>query len=143
MKECFKCKVEKPLSEFYVHKGTSDGHLGKCKECTKRDARKNRISNLENVRKYDRERSNKEHRKELRKRIATDYRKNNPDRAKAVSKLNKAVANGTIVPWPCCAIPECQDKPEAHHPDYSRPLDVVWLCRHHHRRAHHDYKLTE
>jgi hypothetical protein len=25
---------------------------------------------------------------------------------------------------------------EAHHPDYSSPLDVVWLCRRHHTDLH-------
>ena len=28
------------------------------------------------------------------------------------------------------------DKAEAHHEDYSRPLDVVWLCSLHHHRRH-------
>lgn len=45
MKKCFKCNIEKPLSEFYVHKLMVGGHLGKCKDCTKNDT-KNRTLEL-------------------------------------------------------------------------------------------------
>lgn len=37
MKKCFKCGIEKPLDAFYVHPQMGDGHLGKCKDCTKKD----------------------------------------------------------------------------------------------------------
>lgn len=49
-KECFICHKIKPLSEFYVHKEMTDGHLNKCKECTKAYMRSR------DTREYDRNR---------------------------------------------------------------------------------------
>jgi len=46
MKKCFKCGKEKPLSEYYKHKQMADGHLGKCKDCTKYDTQKNLTEKL-------------------------------------------------------------------------------------------------
>jgi len=41
MKKCFKCEIEKPLSDYYKHKQMLDGHLNKCKDCTKQDTKNN------------------------------------------------------------------------------------------------------
>ena len=64
------------------------------------------------------------------------YRVRNRDKVAAHNAVNKAILRGKLVPWPVCALPECEDKPEAHHPDYERPLDVVWLCSSHHKEVH-------
>jgi hypothetical protein len=35
-----------------------------------------------------------------------------------------------------CEVPSCEEVGQAHHDDYSRPLDVRWLCRVHHEALH-------
>lgn len=53
---------------------------------------------------------------------------------RAYKLVNKALADGTITRRPC---KECGSvDSHAHHEDYSRPLDVIWLCRTHHNQLH-------
>lgn len=137
MKKCFKCGLEKPLSEFYKHKMMADGHLNKCKECTKRDVALHRKDNIEKIREYDRGRAKLPHRVALRTENAADYRKRFPERAKANAAVARALRDGRLKKLPCflCG----QTDVEGHHPDYSRPIDVVWLCTKHHRDIHLAY----
>ena len=134
MKTCFKCHQQKPLEEFYKHPQMADGYLNNCKVCKKRESIERRFGDRrEYVLEYDRQRAKAPHRKEQKKRINLEYYKNFKDRKKAGTKLRYAVAKGLIQPMPCLC---CGEKAEAHHPDYSRPLDVVWLCPSHHKQAH-------
>lgn len=148
-KRCFRCLCIKPIAEFYRHAAMGDGHLNKCKDCAKADVLQHRNQNLERIRAYDRLRASVPHRAAARKEYAKSPagRQSHqralkasalrfPDRARARVALNNAVRHGKVNPWPVCAIPECNGKPEAHHPDYSAPLAVVWLCNSHHREAH-------
>lgn len=48
------------------------------------------------------------------------------------------IRTGLIVKKPC-AIEGCDLPSEMHHPDYTLPLKIVWLCRKHHRRHHEDF----
>ena len=129
MKTCFKCGQGKPASEFYKHSGMKDGRLGKCKECTKRDAMEHRDANLEKVRAYDRERGSRITNEQQRR-----YRKKNAEKNGARRKVAYAIMRGYLVPRPC---EKCgSEKTHAHHDDYSKPLDVRWLCPPHHREIH-------
>jgi hypothetical protein len=132
-KECFKCKIVKPLDEFYKHKMMADGHVNKCKECNKKDVAKHRLENLERIREYDRKRSKLKHRVEQRKEITKKWIEDFPEKRFAQKKLGYAIKSGKIKKQPCWV---CGETAEAHHPDYSRPLDVVWLCTAHHRQTH-------
>jgi hypothetical protein len=133
-KRCFKCGCEKPLEGFYKHAMMADKHLNKCKECTKKDVAQHRLEHIAEIRAYDRRRAALPHRAEGRKQRAKEYPKRFPKRKAATSTLSNAVRDGKVKKQPCWVCGE--QKAEAHHPDYDRPLDVVWLCVPHHRQAH-------
>jgi hypothetical protein len=59
-------------------------------------------------------------------------------RARATARM--AVARGTMRIEPCSRCGAA--KAERHHPDYSRPLEVVWLCTPCHRAEHKAQKLA-
>lgn len=127
MKVCFKCKQSKPRSDFYRHPQMGDGLLGKCKECTKLDATATRLAKIDHYRAYDRARGNRQ------VGYGRVYREKHPDRRAAQIALGSAVKAGKVIPQPCLL---CGEKAEAHHTDYSLPLDVIWLCPAHHKQAH-------
>jgi hypothetical protein len=41
-----------------------------------------------------------------------------------------------------CVIEGCQSIGERHHPDYSKPEEIIWICREHHRRKMHAGKCS-
>ena len=133
MKTCFKCGVAKDLSEFYRHNEMADGHLGKCKDCTKRDVTENRNRNLKRIREYDRMRARTKKHADRNRKWAID----NPEKVRAQQYLHNWTARGKIKKPDICEL--CGEKPlriVGHHTDYSKPLDVMWLCDRCHRNWH-------
>lgn len=129
-KRCFKCQTVKPLEEFYAHPRMADGRLNKCKACTKLDVRANYRTNKGHYQRYERGRAKDP------KRVAkaAECLRNNPVKRRARRAVHNAVRDGRLSPLPCevCGCLQVQ----GHHEDYSKPLDVAWLCFEHHRARH-------
>lgn len=145
MKKCFKCGKEKPLSEFYKHPQMGDGHLGKCKECATRDSQERYLEKRKDMEWFlsERERSReKSHRlnyqshytPEQKKEIMRRFKENHPDKIRAANLVANAIRDNRLKKRPCEI---CGDnKVQAHHEDYSKPLEVRWLCIKHHNERH-------
>jgi hypothetical protein len=134
-KTCFKCGAEKPLAEFYKHKRMADGHLNKCKECTKSDVHKHRHGKgRERVLTYDRERGSRMTADDLRA-----YRAKNPEKYAAHRAVTNAVKHGQLVRADACEGCGSDFAVEGHHDDYSKPLEVRWLCAACHKQWHSRY----
>lgn len=62
------------------------------------------------------------------------YRARHPERHQARKRLRRAILVGALQRGPC---ERCGATPtDGHHPDYDRPLEVVWLCGPCHVDAH-------
>lgn len=140
MKKCFKCGSVKPVDEFYKHKMMADGRLNKCKECTKIDVRSNRIDKIDYYRKYDETRYKEDPSVKQRiSRFTKQYRIDNPEKYNAHNMVSLAVRMGRLIkPDECtmCGKFTAKRKMHGHHEDYSKPLDVVWLCAACHSTKH-------
>jgi hypothetical protein len=61
----------------------------------------------------------------------------NPEKRKAMDAVSNAIRTGRLARQGCEV---CGDRAHAHHDDYSKPLDVRWLCSQHHTDHHRAMK---
>ena len=131
MKKCICCGEAKPLDEYYTHPQMKDGHLGRCKECQKELSRsRDKVKRAD----YDKTRETTPERKAAKKKYQQNRRALHPDKYKAHSMVSDHIRNGRLMRKPCIICGN--EKSQAHHPDYCKPIDVVWLCFKHHRSIH-------
>jgi len=132
MKYCKECYQKLPLPSFYKHSAMSDGHLNKCKGCVKARIKAHRLKNIERIRAYDRERGNRQPKGYL-----SEYRARYPLKYKATSMVDNAIRGGKLFREPCEKCGATKNI-HGHHDDYTKPLNVRWLCAAHHRQWHVD-----
>lgn len=137
-KECFKCKTVKPLEDFYKHFQMLDGHVNKCKECNKNDVTANRNKNLEKIRAYDRARGKEPERIKTNTEINRAWRAEDKRRQLGHAAVARAIRNGSLSRLPCVRCGEA--KSLAHHEDYDKPLEIMWLCQPCHKQRHKELK---
>ena len=132
MRECFACKEQKALAEFKKDSSRPSGHAYICKPCDRQKRMDAYYKNVERDREKHRE-YYAAHKTEWQiKTIA--YRERNVGKYRAGLAVRNALKAGRLKKLPCQV---CGDvRSHGHHPNYSEPLSVVWLCAKHHMERH-------
>ena len=120
-KICFKCGRELPITEFYKHPRMADGHLNKCKSCTKKDVHENYEKNSEDSDFVEKERQrgrDKYHRLYANLHISSSHSEN--------SNTRRTAKNRGI---------DCDGK-EIHHWNYNMKNDIFLLTPKQHKKVH-------
>lgn len=147
MKFCKRCENDKEITEFYAHPAMADGYLNICKPCKKEESKEryDRLSNDPEWVESERERNLEKYYRLY----ATGYVFKAPPGSEAEKQFARrcvaqAVKAGVLVRPEHC--PRCGKKKrriEAHHHDYSKPLEVEWLCSPCHKEEHLVYVGNE
>jgi len=119
-KVCKQCNVEKPLGDFHKSKTSRLGVNPRCKVC--RNVKKDKTQKLD---KYTNTARLAEQR----------YAANNKAKRQAKNAVRQALKDGRLIKTDC---EHCGSNVniEGHHPDYSKPLYVIWLCIKCHNKEH-------
>lgn len=125
VKECLACKQTKPLTMFYVSKKGKFGRWSVCKLC-------NYHKRKEYIKKYHEAHSDKVW---VGGRLSTkNWTKKNPHKRRAQKMIEWRIKTNQMERGACAVCGSLDSV--AHHSDYSKPLDVAWLCGQHHRERH-------
>ncbi len=123
MKICAKCGQNKNWAEFGVRTASKDGLQQRCNKCRAKD----RIRDKDKIKS-----TNKEWRKNnpgWSTVLGRRYRERHPERDKAHRIVEYAIRTGKIDRPDYCESCFKEGIPDGHHEDYSKPLEVEWLCK--------------
>lgn len=136
-KTCPKCGESKPLEQFYKYSSSKDGLQSYCGVCARaRVCQWNRDNpGRSSLRRQQRRKNNPDRMRKLDTKHKARHRKRHRDRAVARQMITTRLQNGGLTPDPC-TVCSTTENIQSHHPDYSKPLEVVWLCKKHHQDLH-------
>ena len=131
---CIHCGVSKSFENYYKHPEMKNGFLGKCKECCKISTKINYRKNIKHYIEYEKERQKSEERRLKKIDYQLKSRSKYPEKYKANCAVNNALRDGRLKKGFCelCG----NEKTQAHHDDYAKPLEVKWLCQACHSHIH-------
>lgn len=91
--------------------------------------KRNRDQRMADLRKYY------HHNKEERIAYSKDWREKNREKYRAYYTLKNAIRSGSVKKR-LCSVCGTKERVDGHHEDYSKPLEVIWLCPTHHKERH-------
>ena len=131
MKRCPRCKEIKLPEAFCVDHSRPKGRGIVCKVCDANLKKEYYRKNAERIKKVTSAYAKTPKGKKIAIKKKLKQLELHPERSRAHMIVSNAIARGDIQRIPCIV---CGDpKSEGHHQDYSKPLDVLWLCILHHR----------
>ena len=143
VKYCTGCAKDLPRSDFY-HR--SNGKIAnRCRVCDLRRRHVQYSANRDEERCRYRQwyRANRDRvraEQALRQKPRVDNRSYDV-KEQARARLHAAVASGLVVKPTACSECQCSTRRiEAHHEDYAKPIDVIWLCSRCHGLRHVKYR---
>lgn len=134
-KRCSKCNLPKTLDQFGKDRSRKDGLFQWCIRCQTLHDKEYRANNKEKHAAQSRlwRANNRVKARDIQNRSTVKHRKDHADKVHARSIVSHAIRDGKLIRKPCEV---CEDpKSQAHHDDYSKPLEVKWLCLKHHKQA--------
>jgi hypothetical protein len=118
-----------PLSDFKPSRRRLDGHDSWCRTCVSNHRKEVKLRKRLGLPVRPSGQSSPIPERDRWREQMRRHRSKYPERAKARNLLSKAVQHGKIARPAVCEQCGVECRPEAHHPDYSEPLNVRWLCK--------------
>lgn len=143
MKVCLKCTTRKRLDEFHRNCSTNDGLQSYCKDC-QRDINLQYARAHRDVIDAQQKRYRERHPETNTSRVI-QYYQDHPERLAAHNAVRRALRDGTLVRPAQCPVPGCRSNRNivAHHEDYSKPLEVEWMCQSCHQTLHWERRKAQ